>query len=61
MKGARFHHLARLELEDATNCYDGEQPGLGEEFAGEVEYAIRLLVRFPEIGYGIHSFGRRLE
>ena len=50
MKAVRFHRLARRELKDAVQHYDDERPGLGQELLDEVEHALLLLQRFPDVG-----------
>jgi hypothetical protein len=40
MKLATFNRLARRELNEAFEYYEGERPGLGLEFLDEVEHAL---------------------
>jgi plasmid stabilization system protein ParE len=42
-----FDILARLELDDATEYYDLEQPGLGKRFRNEVKQGIRRIRDYP--------------
>ena len=60
MKGVRFQRLARRELADAVAYYDGERAGLGQEFLDELEHAIGLLQRFPQVGSSVRGRLRRL-
>ena len=60
MKAVRFHRLARRELKDAVRYYDAERPGLGQELLDEVEHALLLLQRFPELGSQMSGSLRRL-
>jgi toxin ParE2 len=41
---------ARAELWKAVEYYDEQLPGLGDEFAAEVERTLRQLQVFPELG-----------
>jgi len=42
-----FHEVAREELEEATEYYEQQRQGLGEEFAQEVENALARVQRHP--------------
>ena len=56
MKSA-FHPEAKAEFLSAIDYYNAAEPGLGLEFAGEIESAIALVEAFPlswtEVDYGI--------
>lgn len=43
-----FHPEAKAELNKAVDYYDGCQPGLGSEFAQEVQAAVRNILAYPE-------------
>lgn len=43
-----FHPLARKELNEAVDYYNGCQDNLGVEFAIEVYTAIQLILQFPK-------------
>ena len=43
-----FRRAAQDEFNDATVWYEGRQPGLGSQFAFEVENAVELAVNHPE-------------
>ena len=43
----RLAELARLELEDAREWYDAQQPGLGERFTNEIDASTRRIGRMP--------------
>lgn len=40
---------AQRELEEAVNFYDDLRPGLGAQFAGEVENAIHRILQNPQV------------
>ena len=40
--------LAREEFEDAVAWYEGQRPGLGDEFKTEVGETLRQILRSPE-------------
>jgi len=46
--GVRLHRVAQRELDEATEYYDSEGPGLGFAFLDEVERALRQISAFPE-------------
>ena len=58
LRSVRFHSDARRELRKAINRYDQQVPGLGDEFAAEVEHYIRLIAIHPESG-SPHQVGTR--
>ena len=43
----RFLAPARAELEEAVDYYEGCRPGLGGEFAAEVQKAIARILQHP--------------
>ena len=43
-----FHRLARLELLDAVDFYEEEEPGLGQAFLSIVEAGLQRIERNPE-------------
>ncbi|MBI2299817.1 MAG: type II toxin-antitoxin system RelE/ParE family toxin [Armatimonadetes bacterium] len=43
-----FDPAARAELKEAIGYYDDRCPGLGEDFAAEVDAALRGVAEFPE-------------
>lgn len=43
-----FRHAARHEFEEAALWYEERRPGLGLEFAGEINRAISLMAGNPE-------------
>ena len=45
---AAFHDLARVELNEAAQYYETENPGLGDAFLAEVERSIAAVVEYPE-------------
>ena len=50
MKQLALRPLALLELEEATNFYEGEQAGLGDRFSDAVEAALLKIRENPDIG-----------
>lgn len=56
---ARFHRLARRELIEAAEYYDGESPGLGTAFLDAVETGVAEILEHPEAGTPIHENVRR--
>lgn len=44
---ARFLKAAKLELEEAVDYYNGEEDGLGDDFAVKAAEALRRVRRFP--------------
>lgn len=45
-----FHPEAERELDEATFRYELDVPGLGRRFAEEVERAVEVLLKHPDIG-----------
>ena len=45
-----FHPLAAQELNDATDFYENQTPGLGSDFLDELERILGLLESLPDIG-----------
>ncbi len=45
---AVFDIFAKLELDDATEYYNLEVPGLGMKFREEIRQAIRRICEYPE-------------
>ncbi len=43
----RFLELAQLELDEAVAWYDAQARGLGKEFLGELDRAVRRIATFP--------------
>ena len=54
----RILEVARRELDEAIEHYNGEEPGLGGAFLVEVLATIERIRRFPE---GWHPMGPRLR
>ena len=50
MKPARFLEPAEVELDDAVVYLNEQVPGLGERFAQEIQVAVDMISRHPEIG-----------
>ena len=55
----RFARAARSELRAAVRYYDGQRPGLGAEFAAEVEAAIERIKQLPEAWHPLSQLSRR--
>ena len=45
-----FHRLAERELNEATQYYDTEEPGLGSSFLQEVDRRLQSIQAHPEAG-----------
>ena len=45
-----FHRLAEQEINDATDYYERESPGLGKAFVLEVEHCATAVLVHPEAG-----------
>ena len=50
MKPARFHRLARAELEKAVDYYERQRLGLGLDMQTEVEAVVRRIEQNPQSG-----------
>lgn len=56
---ASFHDLAKVELNEAAQYYEGESAGLGQAFVTEVEQSTDEIVRYPQAGLVIRGSIRR--
>ncbi len=54
-----FHPEAKAELNEAVDYYNGCQPGLGSEFAGDVFVAIQNILAYPEAWTPLSKNARR--
>ncbi len=54
-----FHSLARRELNEASQYYERESPGLGQAFLAEVERGTDEIVRNPAAGLVVRGAIRR--
>jgi plasmid stabilization system protein ParE len=45
-----LHDDARAELESAAHYYDGEVPGLGSRFLGQMSDSVERILSSPKIG-----------
>lgn len=45
----RFRPEARAEIREARSWYEGQVPGLGRAFLGELDAAIELMRVFPQM------------
>jgi len=59
MKKVLFNRKAAQEFPDATNYYNNESPGLGDELYEEIHQALSLIFRYPEIGLPLQHNLRR--
>lgn len=59
MAAVRFDAAALVDVTLARDWYDGERPGLGEEFVVSVEAAVRRIASFPSAGYVVRPGIRR--
>lgn len=60
MNQPQFHPKARAEFEKSALFYDGKFPGLGLEFAAEVQVAVAFAFSHPEAGEQIADGFRRI-
>jgi plasmid stabilization system protein ParE len=49
-RAVRFLGAARAELRKEVAFYEEQLPGLGAELVAEIEYGVRQLRSFPELG-----------
>jgi len=61
MNQPHFHPKARGELEKSALFYDGKFPGLGLEFATEVQAAVDFAFAHPEAGMPVSNGFRRVS
>lgn len=54
-----IHPLAKVELNDAVDYYEEQQPGLGLEFAEEVFSTIQRILQFPTAWTELSQSSRR--
>jgi plasmid stabilization system protein ParE len=54
-----FHDLAKVELNETAQYYEGESVGLGQAFVAEVEHCTNEIVRHPDAGRVISGSIRR--
>lgn len=59
MNQPQFHPKARAEFEKSALFYNGKFPGLGLEFANEVQAAVAFAFSNPEVGVLISGGFRR--
>lgn len=59
MKGHLFRPAAASDLEAIHRWYEGERPGLGDEFLTEARRAVEAVVVLPEVYPVIHRDTRR--
>jgi plasmid stabilization system protein ParE len=58
-RSLRFDAAAERELNEASDYYDLESPGLGDVFLAEVEHALAQLEAFPEASEPLRAGLRR--
>jgi plasmid stabilization system protein ParE len=46
----RIHRLAVAEIDHEVDYYESKHVGLGDELEDEIDAALDLILRFPEIG-----------
>lgn len=56
-----FKSAARLEFDEAVAWYEGERPGLGEEFKLEVKSAFRRALANPEFFKKVRGRAQRIR
>lgn len=57
---ARFLMEADSEFREAARYYEGEVPGLGFAFVGEINRTVGLLVSNPELGAPVSKSMRKM-
>ncbi|HEU0014398.1 MAG TPA: type II toxin-antitoxin system RelE/ParE family toxin [Longimicrobium sp.] len=57
--GFHYHPAALAEVDEATEYYREESPGLAERFLDFLDRAIDLIVAEPMIGYPVRGGCRR--
>jgi toxin ParE1/3/4 len=60
VKQPQFHPKARTEFERSALFYAGKFPGLGLEFASEVQAAVEFIFSHPEAGAPVSEGFRRM-
>lgn len=55
----RFTKVARQEFREAVRFYDAQRPGLGREFAVEVQSAVERIKAMPEAWHPLSENARR--
>ncbi len=55
-----FHPAAEAELNEASDFYDLQSPGLGDGFVDDVEHALEQIRAFPEAAPVSGGYRRRL-
>ena len=58
-RSLRFHPEAETELNDATDCYAPQSPGLDQRFIADMELALAQIVAFPEASSPVNARTRR--
>jgi hypothetical protein len=59
MERPEFHRLAEHELNEASQYYDLEEPGLGSSFLQEVDRCLQFIEAQPEAGQILRGAVRR--
>lgn len=60
MRQVGFRPAAVLDIEAAYQWYEGQRPGLGEQFLEAVEAAVEAVLAFPEASPIVHRDARRV-
>lgn len=55
-----FHPAARDEVVETAAYYDGQAPGLGEEFIAEIEQTVAFIAKNPDAGVPYVEGARRV-
>jgi plasmid stabilization system protein ParE len=56
-----FKSVARFEFDEAVAWYEGERPGLGEEFKLEVKSALQRALANPEFFQKVRERAQRIR
>ena len=57
----RLTAAARRDFRDAARYYDGERPGLGDEFRAEVTRVLGIVARSPALFATVYQDVRRVQ
>jgi plasmid stabilization system protein ParE len=56
-----FKSVARFEFDEAVAWYEGERPGLGEEFKLEVKSALQRALANPELFQRVRGRAKKIR
>jgi len=59
VRRAGFRPAAYADVDAAREWYEGQRPGLGEEFCAAIDAAVASILAFPEAHPTVHRGARR--